>query len=68
MSSRRRRATSETAASGCASGYDLAGVDHAHLFNQVEETVDLMEHAIAFTRLQFEPGQIGDACDIVGVE
>jgi hypothetical protein len=45
-------------------GLEPAGVDRAHGFYDVKETVDLRQHAGAFHGLKLQPCQIGNACDI----
>ncbi len=45
---------------------DAAGVHGFHLLDDVEEAVDLSQHALAFERVQFQPSEVGDAGDVLG--
>ena len=45
-------------------GLDAGGVDRAHALDQIEEAVDLAEHALAFVGGQLQPRERGDAGDI----
>ena len=57
-SSRRRSATSWTGGHRVRQRLDARGVDRAHLLHDVEETVDLCQHALAFVgvEVQAAPG------------
>lgn len=45
---------------------EARGIHSPHLLHDVEEAVQLGQHALTFGRCQFEPRQIGDAADVLG--
>lgn len=53
---------------GMSHGLHALGIDRLHLFDQAEDAVELVQHLGSFRFCDLDPGQVGDAVDVVVAE